>query len=73
MLALLAQVSLPSLGQEGPDDLRRLLSMFLVLMGVGFLVAIVGHLVRSRTLVAIGLALVFLGTGVFMVAVATEG
>ena len=35
---------------------------FVVMMGVGFLVAVAGHVVRSRTLVATGLGLIFLAT-----------
>lgn len=35
---------------------------FVVMMGVGFLVALAGHVVRSRTLVATGIGLIFLAT-----------
>ena len=69
----LAQVDLPSLGQEGPDDLQRLIRIFGVLLGAGFLVAIVGHMTKSRTLVIIGVGLVFMATFVFMVAVGSYG
>lgn len=73
MLALLAQIDLPGLGQEGPDDLRGLLGAFYLLFGFGFLVAVVGHVVRSRVLQAIGIAMVMAGTALFMVAVGSEG
>ena len=35
---------------------------FVVMMGVGFLVALAGHVVRSRTLLATGIGLIFLAT-----------
>ena len=73
MLALLAQIDLPGLGREGPDDLRQLLRAFYVLFGVGFFVAVAGHIVKSRPLQAIGIALVMLGTVAFVVAVGSEG
>ena len=73
MGSLLAQIDLPSLGREGPDDLQRLLSAFYVLFGVGFVVAVVGHVVRSRVLQAVGIATVMLGTVLFIVAVGSEG
>ena len=73
MLSLLAQVDLPGLGREGPDDLQRLLGAFYALFGVGFLVAVTGHVVRSRVLQGLGIALVMGGTVLFIVAVGTEG
>jgi hypothetical protein len=73
VLALLAQVDLPGLGRKGPDELRRLLAISLTLMGIGFLVGVAGHVVRSRTLVAIGVALIFLSTAFFLLAVGQEG
>jgi hypothetical protein len=73
IVALLAQVDLPSLGQEGPEDLRRLLAIFFTLFGLGFFVAVLGHLFRSRVMVGIGVTMVFLGTALFMVAIAEEG
>jgi hypothetical protein len=73
VLALLAQVDLPSLGQEGPDDIRRLLVIFFVLMGLGFVVATIGHLFKARFVVGMGLALIFLATAFFLVAVGKQG
>ena len=35
---------------------------FVVLMLLGFFVAIVGHIVRSRTLVILGIGMIFLAT-----------
>ena len=73
MLALLAQIELPGLGREGPDDLERLLSAFYVLFGAGFLVGVVGHVIKSRLLQATGIAMVMAGTVLFVVAVGSRG
>ena len=73
MLSLLAQIDLPSLDREGPDDLQRLLTGFYVLFGVGFFVAVAGHVVKSRLLQAAGITMVMIGTVLFMVAVGSKG
>jgi drug/metabolite transporter (DMT)-like permease len=68
--AVLVQVpDLPSLRNEGPDDLRLLLDWFFILLGVGFAVGVAGHLFKSRALVAAGIALIFVGTAAFLIAV----
>lgn len=77
MLARLAVViaqlpPLPSPG-EGSESFRRMMAIFGTLMGVGFLVGIAGHIVKVRTLVAVGVLLVFIATGLFLVAVAQHG
>lgn len=72
MLAFLAQAPTNYPG-GGPGDLERLLSAFYLLFGGGFLIAVIGHLAGSRTLVMAGIALVFLGTAAFFVAVGTHG
>jgi len=72
VLALLAQAP-TSFPGGGPGELERLLSIFYYLFGAGFLVAVVGHLAGSRTLVTAGIALVFLGTAAFFVAIGTHG
>jgi hypothetical protein len=77
MLAQLAAVfaqlpSLPSPGQ-GSEGFRRMMAIFGVLMGLGFLIGIGGHLTRSKILVGTGVLLVFGATGIFLVAVATHG
>ncbi len=73
LLSIVAQVALPDSGQEGSDDLQRLLDLFYVLVGAGFLVAVAGHLFQSRTLVIVGIAMFFIGTAVFMAAVGAYG
>ncbi len=52
----------------GPDqggDFRVSPSFFLALLAFGFLIGIAGHIVKSRTLVAIGVILIF-GATVFL-------
>ena len=71
MRALLAQIDLPSLRQEGPEGLQRLLRAFFVLFGAGFLVGALGHLFQSRALRAVGIALIMLAAVGLMVAVGT--
>lgn len=73
LATVLGQISLPGLGQGGPDDLQQLLTIFYFMMGGGFFIAITGHVVKSRTLVLVGVLLVFIGTAVFMVAVGSYG
>jgi len=36
------------------------LTAYIVMMGVGFLVGIAGHIIRSNTLIATGIGLIFL-------------
>jgi hypothetical protein len=52
----------PRSGPEQTGDFRISPSFFLVLLGAGFAIGIVGHLVKSRTLVATGIVLVMLAT-----------
>jgi hypothetical protein len=72
VLALLAQVNVPSPG-EPSDALARWITIFFVLMGLGFVFGIVGHLTKSRVLVGVGVALVMLSSAVFVVAVVRQG
>jgi CHASE2 domain-containing sensor protein len=50
---------LPGLPSEsaGTDPKR-----YLILLAVGFVIAVLGHLTRTKTLIAVGLALIFLAT-----------
>jgi hypothetical protein len=73
LLSILGQLGIPDPGQDSSEELQRLLDVFYVLVGVGFLVAIAGHLFDSRTLVIVGIAMFFIGTAVFMVAVGAYG
>ena len=75
MLAALAVKipGLPGLGDEGPGDLDSLLTTTFVLMGLGFGIALLGHLTRTRALIAIGVLVVLVGSGVFVVAISRYG
>jgi hypothetical protein len=64
---------LPGLGEEGPGDLDSLLTTTFVLMGVGFAIALLGHITRIRALIAIGVLVVMVGSGVFVVAIGRYG
>ena len=73
LAAVIAQLPpLPSPGQ-GSEGFRRMMAIFGVLMGLGFVIGIVGHIFKARALVAVGVLLVFGATGVFLVAVAQHG
>jgi len=71
VLALLAQA--PDGFPGGPDTLEQLLDAYYLLFAGGFVIAVLGHLLQSRTLVLSGIILVFLGTAVFLIAVGTHG
>ncbi|HEX6651895.1 MAG TPA: hypothetical protein VF072_04070 [Thermoleophilaceae bacterium] len=75
MLAALAVniPGLPGLGDEGPGDLESLLTTSFVLMGVGFGIALLGHMTRTRLLIAIGVLVVMVGSGVFVIAIGQYG
>jgi hypothetical protein len=64
---------LPGLGDEGPGDLESLLTTTFVLMGLGFGIALLGHLTRTRALIAIGVLVVMVGSGVFILAIGRYG
>jgi hypothetical protein len=77
MLARLATViaqfpPLPSPG-EGSEGFRRMMTIFGLLMGAGFLIGIAGHITRLKPLIIAGVVLVFAATGLFLIAVAQHG
>ena len=74
LAAWLAQgPDLPGLGDKGPDDLGGLLNLCFILLLTGFGIGVLGHLTRSRTLVAIGVLVVMVGSAAFVVAVGRYG
>lgn len=52
----------PGGGPEQSGDFRVSPAFFIVVFGVGFVLAALGHLVSSRALTAAGVLLVFLAT-----------
>lgn len=52
----------PGGGPEQSGDFRVSPAFFIVVFGVGFVLAALGHLVKSRALTAAGVLLVFLAT-----------
>jgi len=64
--AILAQ--LPDLKAPGGEgDFPVSPSLFFILFGIGFVVGVLGSLTRSRTLLAAGIGVVFVSTGLFVV------
>ena len=52
----------PGSGPDQRGDFEVSPSFFIVLLALGFLIGIVGHIIKSRTLVAAGVILVFAAT-----------
>jgi hypothetical protein len=52
----------PGSGPEQSGDFEISPSFFIVLLGLGFVIGTFGHIVKSRTLVATGVILVFAAT-----------
>lgn len=75
MLPLLARLAqaLPDDFPSSPDDLERQLTVYFLLFAFGFLIAGLGHMFKSRTMVGIGVTMVFLSTAIFVVAIADRG
>jgi hypothetical protein len=61
------------LDAAGPDDLRSLLTASFVLVTVGMVLGILGHITQLKAVVAVGIALVFAGAAFFVVAVGQFG
>ncbi|HEX2160678.1 MAG TPA: hypothetical protein VHF88_02555 [Thermoleophilaceae bacterium] len=65
LATLLAQAPFLDAGGGGDRAGRVSLEAFAAVLGAGFLIATVGHVVRMRALVAFGIALIF-GATVFV-------
>ncbi len=59
---LIADFIDPGRGPKQTGDFEVDPNFFFILLGLGFLIGIVGHIARSRTVIAIGVALIFLAT-----------
>jgi Flp pilus assembly protein TadB len=62
LLAVLADFLDPTKGPEQSGRFETSPSFFIVLFGIGALVAVVGHVTRIRPLIAAGIILIFLAT-----------
>lgn len=64
LLALLAQGDFldPGGGPDTTGGFRISPTFFIVMFGLGFLLSTIGHVYRSRVLVAAGILLIFLST-----------
>ena len=65
MLAALVPVMAQFLPDDGPGqsgDFRVSPTFFLVLLGLGFLIGTLGHIIKSKTLIAVGILMIFAAT-----------
>jgi hypothetical protein len=62
LAAVMADFLSPNDGPGQSGDFQVSPTFFLVLLGLGFLIGTVGHIVKSRTLVAAGVLLIFAAT-----------
>lgn len=64
LLTLLAQGDFldPSRGPDSSGGFRVDPTAFVMIFGLGFVLGAFGHLLRSKTMVAAGIALIFLAT-----------
>jgi hypothetical protein len=65
LYSFLAQTPFLDPGGGGEQSGRVSLRAFAAVLGAGFLIATIGHVVRARALVAFGIALIF-GATVFV-------
>ena len=65
MLAALVPLMAQFLPDDGPGqsgDFRVSPTFFIMLLGLGFLIGTIGHVIKSKTLVAAGILLIFAAT-----------
>jgi hypothetical protein len=62
LLLVLADFLDPNQGPQQTGDFRVSPGFLVGLLGIGFLIGVVGHIVKSRTVVAIGVTMIFLAT-----------
>jgi hypothetical protein len=58
---------------SGSEDLHSLLTASFVLVGAGMVIGVFGHLTRIKSVVVVGVALVFCGAAFFVIAVGQYG
>ena len=62
LLAAIADFLDPTQGPDQSGRFQTSPSFFVVLFGIGAVIAVVGHLTRARPLIAAGIILIFLAT-----------
>ena len=62
LVPVLADFLNPNSGPQQTGDFRVSPGFFVALIGLGFLIGVIGHVIKVRTLVAIGVTLIFLAT-----------
>jgi hypothetical protein len=65
VLVALVPVMAQFLPDDGPGqsgDFRVSPTFFLVLLGLGFLIGTLGHIIKSKTLIAAGILMIFAAT-----------
>ena len=62
LVPVLADFLNPNSGPQQTGDFRVSPGFFVALIGLGFLIGVIGHVIKVRTLVAIGITLIFLAT-----------
>jgi hypothetical protein len=60
--ALIAQFLDPDKGPEPTGDWRTEPEAFMVLLLAGFLIGILGHIYKAKTMIATGILMIFLAT-----------
>jgi hypothetical protein len=61
-LVLLADFLNPNGGPESTGGFRVDPTVFILIFGFGFFIGVFGHVIKSRTVVGIGIAMIFLST-----------
>jgi hypothetical protein len=62
LFTFLADFIDPNAGPDQSGDFKVSPTFFIIMFGLGFALGTIGHLTKSRVLVAAGIALVFLAT-----------
>ena len=62
LVAVLADLLDPNQGPKQTGDFKVSPHFFVWLIALGFLIGVIGHITKARTLVAIGVTLIFLAT-----------
>ena len=62
LLSVLADFLNPTQGPEQSGDFRTSPSFFITLFAIGTVVAMLGHLTRTRTLIVTGILIIFMAT-----------